>query len=82
MALTIFAEHNVSMELLGFRLTPQWLDNINVVIITLGGFLLPPVFAKIRQKTPLTVPMQFGIGLYYDPLTTITGSIYSNYGYM
>jgi POT family proton-dependent oligopeptide transporter len=63
MALTIFAEHNVNMELLGFRLTPQWLGNINVVIITLGGFLLPPVFAKIRQKTAFTVPMQFAIGL-------------------
>ena len=63
MALTIFAEHNVNMGLLGFRLTPQWLGNINVVIITLGGFLLPPVFAKIRQKTAFTVPMQFSIGL-------------------
>ncbi|WP_203250086.1 peptide MFS transporter [Cysteiniphilum marinum] len=63
MGITIFMQHNVNMELFGFRLTPQWLGNINIVIIVLGGVFLPPVFAKIRKKTSLTVPKQFLIGI-------------------
>ncbi|WP_192485215.1 MULTISPECIES: peptide MFS transporter [Cysteiniphilum] len=63
MGITIFMQHNVNMELFGFRLTPQWLGNINIVIIVLGGVFLPPVFAKIRKKTSLTVSKQFLIGI-------------------
>ncbi len=63
MAITLFADHNVNMNLFGYKVTPQWLGNINVVVITVGGFLLPSVFAKIRKKTKLTVASQFAIGI-------------------
>lgn len=63
MGITLFAEHNVNMMLFGHEITPQWLGNINVVVITVGGFLLPSVFAKIRNNTKLTVASQFAIGI-------------------
>ncbi len=63
MGITLFAEHNVNMMLFGHEITPQWLGNINVVVIAVGGFFLPSVFAKVRQKTRLTVFTQFAIGL-------------------
>jgi len=64
MGLTLFIARNVDRHFLGILVAPQWVQNINTIIIIVGGPVLSIVFSHLRHKgTALTVPLQFGIGL-------------------
>jgi POT family proton-dependent oligopeptide transporter len=65
MALTLYEQYNVNTKLFHINISPQWLANINVLIISIGGFVLPPIFSRIRKLTPLTIPMQFILGIVF-----------------
>lgn len=64
MGLTLFVKHNVHAEVFGFQLTPQWVQNVNTVVIILGGPLTSVLFTRMRQKgVKINIPMQFCIAL-------------------
>ncbi|EKD54456.1 MAG: hypothetical protein ACD_60C00079G0009 [uncultured bacterium] len=64
MGLTLFIERNVDRHYLGMLIAPQWVQNINTVVIIIGGPLLSVIFTSMRNRgTQLTIPVQFGIAL-------------------
>lgn len=74
--LQIFAEHNVDRMVLGVEMQPQWIQNINCMVIVFGGPLLAAWFASLRRKGwKIDIPKQFagavilmGIGFLCLPL--------------
>lgn len=66
MGLTLFAEHNINLKLWGLQIAPQWLQNINTVVIVLAGPLLAHLFQKLRAKgINLDIPVQFSAALLF-----------------
>lgn len=64
MGLTLFAERNVERHFFGFLIAPQWIMNINSVVIIIGGPLLSMVFSSMRAKgIRITIPLQFSLAL-------------------
>ncbi|ODN42623.1 peptide MFS transporter [Piscirickettsia litoralis] len=64
MALTIFAEHNVNLHLFGIQIAPQWLLNVNTVVIIIGGPLLTFLFNYLRDKNiHISLATQFACSL-------------------
>jgi POT family proton-dependent oligopeptide transporter len=64
MGLTLFTERNVDRHYLGLLVAPQWILNINTVVIIIGGPLLSILFTSMRNRgIQLTIPVQFGIAL-------------------
>jgi len=64
MGLTLFIERNVDRHYLGMLIAPQWVQNINTVVIIIGGPLLSVLFSSMRNRgIQLTIPVQFGIAL-------------------
>lgn len=62
--LQLFAVGNVKLELWGLTIAPQWVQNINTVVIVLGGPLLAAWFARLRERGwPVDVPQQFAASL-------------------
>jgi len=62
--LQLFAVGNVKLELWGIRIAPQWVQNINTLVIVLGGPLLAAWFARLRERGwPVDVPQQFAASL-------------------
>lgn len=74
--LQLFAVGNVSMELFGQRIAPQWVQNINTVVIVIGAPLLAAGFARLRARGwPVDLAQQFagalllmGLGFLALPL--------------
>ena len=74
--LQIFAEHNVDRMVMGIEIQPQWIQNINCVVIVIGGPLLAAWFASLRLKGwKIDIPKQFagavilmGLGFLCLPL--------------
>ena len=74
--LQIFAEHNVDRMVMGFEVQPQWIQNINCMVIVFGGPLLAAWFARLRLKGwKIDIPKQFagavilmGIGFLCLPI--------------
>ncbi|HSX11774.1 MAG TPA: oligopeptide:H+ symporter [Chlamydiales bacterium] len=65
MGLTLFFNRNVDHTLLGMEIPPQWLQNINTVIIILGGPLMASLNQKLRTKGyKITIPFQFTTALF------------------
>ncbi|HEX2548951.1 MAG TPA: oligopeptide:H+ symporter, partial [Gammaproteobacteria bacterium] len=64
MGFTLFIERNVDRHYLGFLFAPQWVQNINTIVIILGGPLLSYFFNFLRDRNiNITIPMQFSIAL-------------------
>ncbi|MDC8785920.1 peptide MFS transporter [Roseateles koreensis] len=62
--LQLFAVGNVKLELAGVVIAPQWIQNINTVVIVLGGPLLAAWFTRLRTRGwPVDVPQQFAASL-------------------
>lgn len=65
MGLTLFYIHNVDHTFLGFTIPPQWLMNINTIIIILGGPSLAHFLKWMRSKGKIVrIPYQFAISLF------------------
>lgn len=65
MGLTLFIVKKVNTEFFGLNIAPQWIQNINTVVIVIGGPLISALFAKLRMKgTKISIPMQFTAALF------------------
>lgn len=65
MGLNLFIERNVDRHYLGFLIAPQWVQNINTVVIIIGGPLLSVLFSFLRHRgIHFTIPLQFSIALF------------------
>lgn len=64
MGLNLFIERNVDRNYLGILLAPQWVQNINTVIIIIGAPLLGVLFTSLRKRgTNISIPIQFCLAL-------------------
>ena len=66
MGLSLFADRNVDMVVDGFKVAPQWIQNINTVVIVVGGPLMATLFNKLRAKGyNIDIPLQFSVSLVF-----------------
>ena len=64
MGLTLFYERNVDQHLLGFVIPPQWLQNINTIIIIIGGPTMAALNQILRKRGfKISIPFQFTTAL-------------------
>ncbi len=64
MGFTLFIERNVDRHFLNYIIAPQWVQNINTIVIILGGPLLSYIFNILRDRNiNITIPMQFSVAL-------------------
>lgn len=64
MGLNLFIERNVDRHILGVVIAPQWVQNINTIVIILGGPLLSIIFSNLRDRgININIPFQFALAL-------------------
>lgn len=64
MGLNLFIERNVDRHFLGLLIAPQWVQNINTIVIIVGGPLLSMVFTHLRERgININIPLQFSVAL-------------------
>jgi POT family proton-dependent oligopeptide transporter len=62
--LQLFAVHNVDLHVWGVEVAPQWIQNINAVVIMVGGPLMAALFVRLRQRGwNIDLPRQFAAAL-------------------
>lgn len=62
--LQLFAVNNVDLHVWGVEIAPQWIQNINTVVIVIGGPLLAAGFMRLRARGwKLDIPTQFATSL-------------------
>jgi proton-dependent oligopeptide transporter, POT family len=62
--LQIFAVNNVDRKVWGIVIAPQWIQNINTVVIVVGGPLMSALFARLRARGwNIDIPRQFAASL-------------------
>jgi proton-dependent oligopeptide transporter, POT family len=62
--LQLFAVHNVELHVWGVAIAPQWIQNINTVVIVVGGPLMSALFVRLRaQGWNIDIPRQFAVAL-------------------
>ncbi|HAK8204841.1 TPA: peptide MFS transporter [Salmonella enterica] len=65
MGLTLFIEHNVRREVYGWLISPQWIQNINTVVIVAGGPVMAWLFRWLRRRgVRIDIPVQFASSLF------------------
>lgn len=65
MGLTLFFNRNVDRSVWGFEIQPQWMQNINTIIIVLGGPLMAFVNQRLRERgMKITIPRQFTLAIF------------------
>jgi len=58
--LQLFYDRNVDPVLFGIQIAPQWVQNINTVVIVIGGPAMAALFARLRSRGwDIDVPRQF-----------------------
>ncbi len=76
MGLMLFSEHNINLNVYGIQVAPQWIQNINTLVIVVGGPLLAWWFNRLRARgCNIDIPLQFsgslfciGLGMLVLPL--------------
>lgn len=62
--LQLFAVNNVRLRVWGIVVAPQWVQNINTVVIVVGGPLLAALFSRLRARGwRIDIPQQFAVSL-------------------
>ena len=62
--LQLFAVNNVDRKVWGIEVAPQWIQNINTVVIVVGGPLMSALFVRLRARGwKIDVPKQFAASL-------------------
>jgi len=65
MGLMLFTEHNIMLDVWGIRIAPQWVQNINTLVIVFGGPLLAIGFRNLRERGwRVDIPLQFAASLF------------------
>jgi len=65
MGLMLFVEHNINMNVYGIHVSPQWVQNINTLVIVIGGPLLAMGFRNLRERGwCIDIPLQFASSLF------------------
>ena len=65
MGLMLFTENNIDLNVYGLRVAPQWVQNINTVVIVVGGPLMAWLFSRMRLRGwRIDIPMQFSASLF------------------
>jgi POT family proton-dependent oligopeptide transporter len=58
--LQLFAVNNVERHMWGVEIAPQWIQNINTVVIVVGGPLMSALFTRLRARGwNIDIPKQF-----------------------
>ena len=66
MGLMLFAENNLNLQLFGWHIAPQWIQDINTLVIVLGGPLLALLFKRMRGRgINIDIPSQFAAALLF-----------------
>lgn len=64
MGLTLFIKYNVNTNLFGYKISPQWIQNVNTIVIVIGGPILSMVYTKLRSNGyNINIPFQFSCAL-------------------
>src|SRR5215475_5719263 len=67
--LQLFAVNNVRLRVWGIEVAPQWVQNINTIVIVLGGPLLAALFTRLRAGGwKVDLPQQFAASLIFMAL--------------
>ncbi|HIF9260901.1 MFS transporter [Photobacterium damselae] len=82
MGLELFTSRNVDLHVADWIIAPQWIQNINTVVIVVGGPLMAYWFKRLREKgIDVDIPTQFssslisiGLGFLVLPLGIIYAS--------
>ena len=62
--LQLFAVNNVDRKVWGYEVAPQWIQNINTVVVVIGGPLMSALFTRLRKRGwKIDVPSQFSVSL-------------------
>jgi POT family proton-dependent oligopeptide transporter len=62
--LQLFAVNNVDRRVWGMEIAPQWIQNINTVVIVVGGPLMSALFVRLRARGwNIDIPRQFAASL-------------------
>ena len=62
--LQLFAVNNVNLHVWGVEVAPQWIQNINTVVIVVGGPLMAALFFRLRARGwTIDLPKQFAVAL-------------------
>ena len=62
--LQLFAVNNVDRMVWGVEVAPQWIQNINTIVIVFGGPLMSALFVRLRARGwKIDVPRQFSAAL-------------------
>jgi POT family proton-dependent oligopeptide transporter len=62
--LQLFADHNVDLMMWGIKIQPQWIQNINTIVIVIGGPLMSALFVRMRARGwSVDIPQQFSVSL-------------------
>jgi len=62
--LALFADTNVDRHIGGWEVANQWIQNINTVVIVVGGPLMSALFVRLRARGwRIDVPRQFAVSL-------------------
>jgi len=62
--LQLFAVNNVNRNVWGIEVAPQWIQNINTVVIVVGAPLMSALFVRLRARGwKIDVPRQFAASL-------------------
>ncbi|WP_428943360.1 peptide MFS transporter [Pantoea sp. FN060301] len=65
MGLMLFTEHNINLNVYGIQVAPQWVQNINTLVIVFGGPLLAVGFRNLRERGwRIDIPLQFASSLF------------------
>ncbi len=65
MGLTLFIAHNVDRMIGGFIIPPQWVQNINTIIIIIGGPSTAYLYRMLRRRgINISIPIQFTLALF------------------
>ncbi|AOV97249.1 MFS transporter [Edwardsiella hoshinae] len=65
MGLMLFSEHNIDLNVYGWRVAPQWIQNINTLVIVIGGPLMAWLFKVLRERgMRIDIPSQFAASLF------------------
>ena len=66
MGLMLFAENNLNLQVFGWHIAPQWIQDINTLVIVIGGPLLALLFKRMRSRgINIDIPSQFAAALLF-----------------